>query len=106
MREADHIMLVNGRYIDGRTAVNGAQKINAGLHGKVNNAKFSAGTGNIHATKTIRAGKEIFMAYSKSYWDEHKRAERILESQEGKAGGRWVHCIHRTHAETNKQSGE
>ena len=94
MREADHIMLVNGRYIDGRTAVNGAQKINAGLHGKVNNAKFSAGTGNIHATKTIRAGKEIFMAYSKSYWDEHKRAERILESQEGKAGGFIAYTAH------------
>ena len=89
MKQADHIMLVNlnGRYIDGRTAVNGAQKINAGLHGKVNNAKFSAGTGNIRATTTIRAGKEILMAHSKSYWDEHKRAERILESQEGKAGG-------------------
>ena len=94
MREADHIMLVNGRYIDGRTAVNGAQKINAGLHGKVNNAKFSAGTGNIHATTTIRAGKEILMAYSKSYWDEHKRAERILESQEGKAGGFIAYTAH------------
>ena len=96
MREADHIMLVNGRYIDG------AQYINAGLHGKVNNARFSAGTSNIHATKTIHAGKEIFMAYSKSYWDEHKRAERILESQEGKAGG---FIAYTTHAETNKQSG-
>ena len=100
MREADHIMLVNGRYIDGRVAVNGAQKINAGLHGKVNNAKFSAGTGNIRATKTIRAGTEILMAYSKSYWDEHKRAERILESQEGKAGGFIAYTAHmqrRTH---------
>ena len=94
MREADHIMLVNGRYIDGRMAVNGAQKINAGLHGKVNNAKFSAGTGNIRATTTIRAGKEILMAYSKSYWDEHKRAERILESQEGKAGGFIAYTAH------------
>jgi hypothetical protein len=94
MREADHIMLVNGRYIDGRTAVNGAQKINAGLHGKINNAKFSAVTGNIHATTTIRAGKEILMAYSKSYWDEHKRAERILKSQEGKAGGFIAYTAH------------
>ena len=94
MREADHIMLVNGRYIDGRTAVNGAQKINAGLHGKINNATFSAVTGNIHATTTIRAGKEILMAYSKSYWDEHKRAERILKSQEGKAGGFIAYTAH------------
>ena len=94
MNEADHIMLVNGRYIDGRTAVNGAQKINAGLHGKTNNAKFSSKTGNIHTTTAIQAGKEIFMAYSKSYWDEHKRTKRILGSPEGKAGGFIAYTAH------------
>ena len=28
------------------------------------------------------------------YWDEHKRAERILESQEGKAGGFIAYTAH------------
>ena len=94
MDEADHRMLVNGRYIDGRTAVNGAQKINAELYGKTNNATFLSKTGNIHAMTTIQAGKEIFMAYSKSYWDEHKRARRILGSTEGKSGGFVAYTAH------------
>ena len=67
MNEADHIMLVNGRYIDRRTVLNGAQKINAGLYGKTNNAKFASKTGNIHTTTAMHAGKEIFMAYSESH---------------------------------------
>ena len=101
MNEADHIMLVNGQYIDGRTAVNGAQKINAGLHGETNNAKFSSKAGNIHTTTAIQAGKEIFMAYSKSYWDEHKRTKRILGSPEGKAG-RFIAYTAHTQRRKNK----
>ena len=105
MNEADHIMLVNGRYIDGRTAVNGAKKINAGLHGNTNNAKFLSKTGNIHTTTAIQAGKEIFMAYSKSYWDELKITKRILGSPEGKAGGFIAYTAH-TERRKNKMEND
>lgn len=76
--QSEHLMAVKGRLIDGLHGASGAQFINSAyrLHtGQRNNAKFCR-TGTIKATKTIKAGQEILMAYGGQMWAGLSRAKR------------------------------
>ena len=89
IRRADHVMVVNGRYVDGRQSVNGAQYANAGRPATRNNAELRAG-GTLVETKRITADTEILYAHGAQYWrarnDEAKRRARV-GSTDGRTGG-------------------
>eukprot|EP00966_Prymnesium_polylepis_P157392 3637407-Prymnesium_polylepis.4 len=66
VHRADHIMVVKGRYIDGRHGVTGTQYINAALGSsrRSDNAKFGpTGTVTVEEKSGIAAGDEVLMAY-------------------------------------------
>ena len=74
IQRADHVMAVNGRYVDGRATANGVQYINAGLRASSDNARFHS-TGSVTARVNIDVGQEILYAYGASYWQQ-RAAER------------------------------
>lgn len=80
--QSEHVMAVKGRLIDGLHGASGAQFINAAYHlhtGQRNNAKF-CNTGTIKATKIIKVGQEILMAYGVHMWAGLSRAKRWTEA--------------------------
>ena len=96
---ADHIMIVNGKYIDGRHSVTGAQYINTanGVKGVSNNALFAkdgTGTVRVNTSGGIRAGEEILFAYGQRYWSARKREARERRRDE-RVGGMVAYSVHR-----------
>ena len=65
-----HVMQQGRRLVDGKYGPTGAQYVNSAYRapkGWANNARILA-TGTIVATKVIRPGTEILMAYGNAYW--------------------------------------
>ena len=89
VHRADHIMVVKGRYIDGRHGVTGAQYINAahGSSGCSDNAKFGpTATVTVEKKSGIAAGEEVLMAYGQEYW-RHRDTEARVERRDERVGG-------------------
>ena len=89
VHRADHIMVVSGRYIDGRHGVTGAQYVNAarGTSGRTDNARFGAtGTITVEKRSGIAAGEEILMAYGQDYWRQRDAEARRVKRDE-RVGG-------------------
>ena len=92
IQRADHVMVVNGRYVDGRTTVNGVQYINAGLQTRSDNAQFH-NTGSVTARENINEGQEILYAYGAAYW-KRRDAERRRGHVDTRRGGFMAYSMH------------
>ena len=81
--KGEHVMEIEGQYVDERTHIGGAQYMNMrlkGIPGQPNNVEIKGGgTLRVKVVRGVRKGEELRLDYGPEYWETDARKEKLKE---------------------------